>query len=160
MEPRPKSDSLFAALGEFYGGHTTALKQAPLDESQLTREDSANEFAAAKFDRPADIPGAYKSTGPAEVEGKPIYPSANVGPAPVEMDASSPIMAPKTPMSPQVDESPVLGRYAPNAYTNHGQSNLADEKCDLASFVHDHVSKNRLSRCESSDEQLERFDCE
>ncbi|KAH0377561.1 hypothetical protein KCU92_g9168, partial [Aureobasidium melanogenum] len=127
MEPRPKSDSLFAALGGFYGGHTTALKQAPLDESQLAREDSANEFAAAKFDKPADTPAAYKSTGPAEVEGKPIYPSANVGPAPVEMDASSPIMAPKTPMSPQVDESPVLGRYAPNAYTNHGQSNLADE---------------------------------
>ncbi|KAH0253465.1 hypothetical protein KCU91_g18467, partial [Aureobasidium melanogenum] len=144
----------------FYGGHTTALKQAPLDESQLAREDSANGSAAAKFDRPANTPAAYKSTGPAEVEGKPIYPSANVGPAPVEMDASSPMMAPKTPMSPQVDESPVLGRYAPNAYTNHGQSNLADEKCDLTSFVHDHVSKNWLSRFESSDEQLERFDCE
>ncbi|KAH0168719.1 hypothetical protein KCU86_g17607, partial [Aureobasidium melanogenum] len=160
IEPRPKSDSLFAALGGFYGGHTTALKQAPLDESQLAREDSANGSAAAKFDRPANTPAAYKSTGPAEVEGKPIYPSANVGPAPVEMDASSPMMAPKTPMSPQVDESPVLGRYAPNAYTNHGQSNLADEKCDLTSFVHDHVSKNWLSRFESSDEQLERFDCE
>lgn len=138
MESRPKSDSLFAALGGksgqnvytvntkpalgFYGGHTTALKQAPLDESQLAREDSANEFAAAKFERPANIPAASKSTGPAEVEGKPIYPSANVGPAPVEMDASSPVMAPKTPMSLQVDESPVLGRY-----TDHGQSNLADE---------------------------------
>ncbi|KAH0361609.1 hypothetical protein KCU65_g8625, partial [Aureobasidium melanogenum] len=138
MESRPKSDSPFAALGGksglniymitaklaagFYGGHATALKQAPLDESQLAREDSANESAAAKFDRPTNTSAAYKSTGPAEVEGKPIYPSANVGPAPVEMDASSPIMAPKTPMSPQVDESPVLGRY-----TDHGQSNLADE---------------------------------
>ncbi|KAG9941557.1 subtilisin-like protein, partial [Aureobasidium melanogenum] len=142
MESRPKSDSLFAALGGFYGGHTTALKQAPLDESQLAREDSANEFAAAKFERPANIPAASKSTGPAEVEGKPIYPSANVGPAPVEMDASSPVMAPKTPMSLQVDESPVLGRY-----TDHGQSNLADEKRGIASFVHDHVSTNWLSRC-------------
>ncbi|KAH0253482.1 hypothetical protein KCU91_g18460, partial [Aureobasidium melanogenum] len=122
MEPHSKSDSLFAALGGFYGGHTTALKQAPLGESQLAREDSANEFAAAKFEKPANTPAAYKSTGPAEVEGKPIYPSANVGPAPVEMDANSPIMAPKTPTSPQVDESPVLGRY-----TDHGQSNLADD---------------------------------
>ncbi|CAD0097971.1 unnamed protein product [Aureobasidium mustum] len=142
MEPHPKSDSPFAALGGkldptvfttnansdtgFYGGLTTAPKQAPLDESQLAREDSANEFAAAKFDRPAATSAAYKPTGPAEVEGRPIYPSAKVGPAPVEMDASSPIMAPKTPMSPQVDESPVLGRYASSAYAN-GQSNLADE---------------------------------
>lgn len=143
MEPRPKSDSLFAALGGksgqnacmtnakidigFYGGQITAPKQAPLDETQLAREDSANEFAAAKLDRPAPTPTAYRPTGRAEVEGRPIYPSAIVGPAPVEMDVSSPIMAPKTPMSPQADESPVLGRHASNAYGNHGQSNLADE---------------------------------
>jgi hypothetical protein len=142
-EPQPKSDSPFAALeGElsqpvsmvsanldttgFYRGNTTTPKQAPLDESQLAREDSANAFLATKYDKPAPTPAAYNPTGPAEVEGRPLYPSASVGPAPVEMDAS-PIMAPKTPMSPQVNESPVLGRYASNAYTNHGQSSLAED---------------------------------
>lgn len=144
-EPQPKGDSPFAALGGelaqpsfmtntnldvkgFYRGHTTTTpKQAPLDESQLAREDSANAFLATKYDKPAPIPAAYTPTGPAEVEGRPVYPSANVGPpAPVEMDASS-IMAPKTPMSPQLNESPVLGRYASNAYTDHGQSSLAED---------------------------------
>ncbi|KAK6005998.1 hypothetical protein QM012_006408 [Aureobasidium pullulans] len=143
MESHSKSDSLFAALGGrlgatvftitanldagFHGGHTTTPKQAPLDESQLAREDSADEFVAAKFDMTAITLAAYQPTGPAEVEGSPIYPSVNVGPAPVEMDATSSIMAPKTPMSSPVDESPVLGRYARNAYPDHGQSNLADE---------------------------------
>jgi hypothetical protein len=142
-EPQPKGDSPFAALGGelsqpvfmvnanidtkgFYRGNTTTPKQAPLDETQLTREDSANAFLATKYDKPAPMPAAYNPTGPAEVEGRPLYPSANVGPAPVEMDAS-PIMAPKTPMSPQVNESPVLGRYASSAYTNHGQSSLAED---------------------------------
>ena len=143
-EPQPKGDSPFAALGGeltqpflmvnanisitgFYRGHTTAPKQAPLDESQLAREDSANAFLATKYDKPAPIPAAYTPTGPAEVEGRPVYPSAIVGPpAPVEMDAS-PIMAPKTPMSPQLNESPVLGRYASNTHAAHGQSSLADD---------------------------------
>ncbi|KAI4727677.1 hypothetical protein E4T49_04497 [Aureobasidium sp. EXF-10728] len=126
MEPHPKGESLFAALGGFYQGHTTAPKQVPLDESQLTREDSVNGFLAAKYDKPAPGSVTHNPTGPAEVEGRPIYPSANIGPAPVELDAS-PIMAPKTPMSPQVDESPVLGRYTSNVYSNHGQNSLADE---------------------------------
>jgi hypothetical protein len=144
-EPQPKGDSLFSALGGeltqpsfmtktnlnvkgFYRGHTTTTpKQAPLDESQLAREDSANAFLATKYDKPAPTPAAYTPTGPAEVEGRPVYPSANVGPpAPVEMDAS-PIMAPKTPMSPQLNESPVLGRYASDAYNSHGQSSLAED---------------------------------
>ncbi|KAI4798401.1 hypothetical protein E4T44_11974 [Aureobasidium sp. EXF-8845] len=108
-EPQPKADSPFAALG---------------DESQLAREDSANAFLATNHDKPAPMPAAYTPIGPSEVEGRPVYPSASVGPAPVEMDAS-PIMAPKTPMSPQINESPVLGRYASNAY--HGQSSLAED---------------------------------
>lgn len=105
---------------------TQSFPQVPFDESQLAREDSANAFLATKYDKPAPTPIAYTPTGPAEVEGKPVYPSANVGPAPVEMDAS-PIMAPKTPMSAQPNESPVLGRYASNAYTVHGQSSLAED---------------------------------
>lgn len=105
---------------------TQSFPKGPLDESQLAREDSANAFLATKYDKPAPTPAAYTPTGPAEVEGKPVYPSANVGPAPVEMDAS-PIMAPKTPMSAQPNESPVLGRYASNAYTSHGQSSLAED---------------------------------
>ena len=105
---------------------TQSFPQVPFDESQLAREDSANAFLATKYDKPAPTPIAYTPTGPAEVEGKPVYPSANVGPAPVEMDAS-PIMAPKTPMSAQPNESPVLGRYASNAYIGHGQSSLAED---------------------------------
>ncbi|KAI4797424.1 hypothetical protein E4T45_11800 [Aureobasidium sp. EXF-8846] len=141
-EPQPKADSPFAALGGklrqpsfeananldiegFYRGHTmTTPKHTLLDESQLAREDSANAFLATNHDKPAPMPAAYTPIGPSEVEGRPVYPSASVGPAPVEMDAS-PIMAPKTPMSPQINESPVLGRYASNAY--HGQSSLAED---------------------------------
>ncbi|KAI4797615.1 hypothetical protein E4T45_11758 [Aureobasidium sp. EXF-8846] len=142
LEPQPKADSPFAALGGelrqpfsesnanldiegFYRGHTmTTPKHTLLDESQLAREDSANAFLATKYDKPAPTPAVYTPIGPSEVEGRPVYPSASVEPAPVEMDAS-PIMAPKTPMSPQVNESPVLGRYASNAY--HGQSSLAED---------------------------------
>jgi len=106
---------------------TQSFPQTPLDESQLAREDSANAFLATKYDKPAPTPAAYTPTGPAEVEGRPVYPSANVGPpAPVEMDAS-PIVAPKTPMSAQPNESPVLGRYTSNVYTNHEQSSLAED---------------------------------
>ncbi|KAH0290621.1 hypothetical protein KCU62_g3361, partial [Aureobasidium sp. EXF-3399] len=106
---------------------TQSFPQAPLDESQLAREDSANAFLATKYDKPAPTPAAYPPTGPAEVEGRPVYPLANVGPpAPVEMDAS-PMMAPKTPMSAQPNESPVLGRYTSNAYANYGQSSLAGD---------------------------------
>ncbi|THY00645.1 hypothetical protein D6D03_06371 [Aureobasidium pullulans] len=129
LQTDAKSNSPFSAHGGFYRGWFTGgatSKQPQLDISQLAREDSANGFFATKYDKPAPPPVAHNPTGPAEVDGRPIYPSASVGPAPVEMDAS-PIMAPKTPMSPQVDESPVLGRYASTAYTNHGQSSLADE---------------------------------
>ncbi|CAD0090615.1 unnamed protein product, partial [Aureobasidium vineae] len=66
MEPHPKGDSLFAALGGFYQGHTTAPKQVPLDESQLTREDSVNGFLAPKYDKVAPTPATYNPTGPAE----------------------------------------------------------------------------------------------
>ncbi|KAI5268970.1 hypothetical protein E4T47_07421 [Aureobasidium subglaciale] len=127
--PQPKSDAPFAALGGFYRGRSAdaaTTKQAPLDESQLAREDSANGFLAAKYDKPAPIPAVHSTNVPAEVEGRPIYPSADVGPAPVEMDAS-PIVSPKTPMSPQVDESPVLGRYASTALTSRGQGSFADD---------------------------------
>ncbi|KAI5205775.1 hypothetical protein E4T39_02922 [Aureobasidium subglaciale] len=143
--PQPKSDAPFAALGGrskrntymicadlyagFYRGRSADVattKQAPLDESQLAREDSANGFLAARYDKPAPTPAVYNTSGPSEVEGRPIYPPANVGPAPVEMDAG-PIMSPKTPMSSQVDESPVLGRYTQAALTNRGQGSLADD---------------------------------
>jgi hypothetical protein len=97
-------------------------RKVPLDESQLYREDSVNDgFLETKQDKPP-LP---TTAGPAEMEGRPIYPSAQVGVPPVELDAS-PTMAPKTPMSPQVDESPVLGRYTSYAYTKRGTSNFAD----------------------------------
>lgn len=109
----------------FYRGKSvdTPLPQhAPLDESLLAREDCVNGFVAAKHDRSAPDP----VTGPAEMEGRPIYPTGTVGPVPVEMEAA-PIMAPKTPMSPVVDESPVLGRHHSGAHAAQRHSNLMDD---------------------------------